>query len=477
MDDKRRHHAARGLTMMRRARLAVLIPAVFCILGLGASKESRAQSGGHWIVSYANSGGFSWTATSNGGTVTSGTKSALHHTKFGGNSGYQFVSADMNVTTTATLTWVDSNNNPITPGPAHAYFREDCSSIADDLRAGTYSGTMNDSYSDPTVDYGYTIESAGRHLVQRDGTSGTITLSRTFTGHFQVSGVSQGYCMVDWGYSVTPDPRHVEVSASIDPTYYKAADGTRTQNVRADDGTLNGDTVYNINSVTYSAIATPADWTANSEYHWYSSLTGYWSSGVFSSSPIPDLSVSYWSWGNPVGSPGQQDHLYVHLIDSGDGANASGNYYLRLHDSVENFTTTVDTSQTGSRVRATPAINPGSNGGSYSFTVTNTVSFTSGATAQYSLTALQVAANLGFNLSSTYSSTSGGTLTFNLTANMYNWVDFIPFWHHREGTADVYDDHGFGGTKDWTADSAYHPQNPFIDFTAQLVTSSGPPTY
>jgi len=150
---------------MRHVCARNLVFVISCLFGLWCSTgPATAQSGGHWQITYANSGGFTWTATSNGGTVTTGTKSALHHTKFGGNSGYQFVSADMNVTTTATLTWVDSNNNPITPGPAKACFVEYCSSIADDLRSGSYSGTMDDSYGIHHRVSGPTPHSEGRHL-------------------------------------------------------------------------------------------------------------------------------------------------------------------------------------------------------------------------------------------------------------------------------------------------------------------------
>jgi hypothetical protein len=256
-------------------------------------------------------------------------------------------------THTVSAVRVDAQGNPATPPDdkkklhllltAHAGW----SLNVDDSLQCSISHSADDGWADPEdVEYsfynGVNGASDGKHLITLDGSSGTAT----YTCQQQHANISvqstgaSGTVSASCSLTALEDTRAVTISSAVDPTYYRVLSGgvpTQVANVRAADGTMYGDTVipfpYGV-SIAYSA-ATVGAWANNSEYHWYSSLTGYWDQGTFQPAAIPDLNPVY--SGNLTA--GSVDHIFIHLIDSADSANATANYYMTFHDKYENWAT------------------------------------------------------------------------------------------------------------------------------------------
>ena len=271
---------------------------------------------------------------------------------------------------------------------------------------------------------------------------------------------------------VTIDNREVNISSSLDPTYYRGTDSNGNPvpvlNARQPDGTMYGDTLkpssqfpYNSFPVTYSA-APSGSWSQNSQYHWYSSLTGDVDSGAFNPNSIYPFGTTYM---NPPVVGGQTDHIYIHLIDSGDGSDATNNYYMKFHKEYEDWVRTSllehplpfyqsPYPSEDWQVRLTTIDNPSGQSQTvmigHSMTVQHQMSGTIGG--QQTLDAEGIGAfqmNEGITVGETVSYTFSET--FECTAAPYTNTTFYGgiMWEERQGTCSVWGGHGYMGDTTW----------------------------
>jgi len=371
-----------------------LMGLILLTLGLFCARSAHAQSGypdsgptqdpGHyWKITYSQTGTWSYTyydsyaRTRTPQSGSWGTLTSPNNTSGGGDGhGYSSVLSGLtDGTVTATLTWVPAAGNPADPPSSPVHIKEyakagwaaawDTNGSPIPLDAD-YTGTgADDGLGDPVV-YG---TSQGTHLIQRDGSSGTIVLTCSLYAHNPASVWKAGYpgggsgypgasgypgsAYGDWtwsggglittNFSVSIDDKQRKVTVSC-PTVDTNADGgsqyrdppltgPTTVNVRAADGTLRGDTmlvptkandqvVDQSQAFTYRANLS-GSWDPSGTYHWYSNLTGHSDSGTL---PVPDFTVPVDGY-VPFGSI---DHLFVSVYDS-DGAEATGNYRTHFH--------------------------------------------------------------------------------------------------------------------------------------------------
>jgi hypothetical protein len=140
--------------------------------------------------------------------------------------------------------------------------------------------------------------------------------------------------------NVSVDTRNVTISSNIDTTHRRVAGSPATSaaNVPGPDGTVNADTIAPdndgiANTITYTANYV-GNWAASSSYKWFSSMLQDGEGGSFDPGDALDTEYSYF---NPPASPGQKEHVYIHLTDGADGANATANYYLKFHNKYEDW--------------------------------------------------------------------------------------------------------------------------------------------
>ncbi len=277
---------------------------------------------------------------------------------------------------------------------------------------------------------------------------------------------------------VTIDNREVNISSSLDPTYYRGTDSNGNpvpvQNIRQPDGTMYGDTVeppaggiiQQGFSVDYQA--TPGgSWSQNSQYGWTSSLTGAADSGTFNPDSINDLVPIYF---NPPAADGTSDHIYIHLFDAADGTDATNNYYMRFHAPVPQN----EWVQTNHLIHPLPTggvpypiTNPGEWHivGPYNnrTSVTDSVTYTESTNVSASITGSIAAvlpageeadaflANMGITLGLTSSSGSSQSYTAQIPPYSAVDIEWGPGIDEYDGNCGVYGDHGFMGVYDWTA--------------------------
>jgi hypothetical protein len=335
------------------------------ILGLLSARSAHAQQspGHYWKVTYdyshvvdnhfvrdvPNPGQISPTSSEGGSNIVDG---------------------DLEQTVTATLTWVPAAgmNNTSDPPPDKNHkvpLKESAGAWEESLWGGSATpggGTVDDGLGDPVDAYGW---SQGTHLSQRDGSSGTITLSpvtlkainpvSTYLSGYPGGGGSYpgggGYGYWDWtggegtiSYAVTvdpdPNPRSVMISCpSVDidingGSKYRspALTGPVITNMRSADGTLRGDTVAlpGDGSVSYTANAAGSWNPIGTTWHWYSSAI----SGASLSGDYPNIQVfnDPYVYGAFVG---KTEHIFISMYDGHDGAEATGNYYMHFHNHYE----------------------------------------------------------------------------------------------------------------------------------------------
>ena len=202
----------------------------------------------------------------------------------------------------------------------------------------------------------------GLHLRICDGSSGTFTFTRALS----VTSVGTNPAFVGSGsvsYRVAIDSRAVTISCPLVDTSinggskyrFPALTGPITTNWRLSDGTLRGDTVKPTNVITRGYYASAnlsyhanvaGSWGGGSSYLWRSinfaspsDPIGLVDTGTFTlpGDPPFDHSVSYASPTFTYGAAATQatDHVYIHLTDTADGANATANYYTTFHDEWE----------------------------------------------------------------------------------------------------------------------------------------------
>ncbi len=315
----------------------------------------------------------------------------------------------------------DEDGNPLaTPAPAKVYFRlfgeaeastgghvQGTNAAA--LLAGAFSGscTADDGLGDQAVVSGPTSlewndgwdasldrrsKSSGTHLVQKDGSSGTITFTFNVSAHGDGSltrppqttsnqappTMEGGGGTEAWPVSVQEDSRGLTISSSLGQTYHMSQTNFDSNGFALPDpDTPDSDGTVHANSIKPAGTpwATSQDpapfiitegityhanvigtWASGSSYQWHvdqaplgGSVPGYGSAGFGSDSgtltmpgdPPYDYNATYeteYDFGHSiVAQVTGQEHAYIHLTDANDGADATANYYIQWHDPVENW--------------------------------------------------------------------------------------------------------------------------------------------
>jgi len=200
-------------------------------------------------------------------------------------------------------------------------------------------------------------DSTGTHLIPVTNGSATVTVNETAscTGSSaspEVFGAGLN------GVSITVDSRTVAINSGLGSTYHKdpvspdpAHPTGRILNVPySSTSELHEDTLYNSETSNgyYNAVVT-GPWGASSSFLWHSVLGVPETAFPFSSGsgtftlpgdPILTYSVDYSDDGGvtaPAYDATVQDHVYLHLTDSVDGANATANDYVTFHNAAENW--------------------------------------------------------------------------------------------------------------------------------------------
>ena len=219
---------------------------------------------------------------------------------------------------------------------------------------------------------------------------------------------------------------------------------------------------YNSFPITYSA-APSGSWSQNSEYYWYSSLTGDSESGTFNPNSIYDFGATYV---NPPVSSGKTDHIYIHLIDSQDGVDATNNYYMKFHKKYEDWGTNSTINH------PMPIINEPvpsdwtyfqsvSNGYDVDETVSVTIKYSTSKTESGTIGGQLVTQStdpegfLAFQINEAITSTTQVTSSLSETIGIFvkahSTVDVYvaPTWQYLSGTCSTWGGHGYTGDTDW----------------------------
>ncbi len=356
----------------------------------GYPGSGPAQDPGHrWNITYANSN-----VVNKHFQRDVPTPGQITPTNSAGGS--TIVDGDEEVTVTATLTWVPAagKDNTSDPPPDKDHkvhliesgYAWECSLWGGSGSAPSGAGTADDGLGDaPVPDYNG-LKSQGNHLIQRDGSSGTITLDpvtvkainpvSTYQSGYPGGGGSYpgggggypgggGYGYWDWTggedsvsftVAVDPDvnPRLVTITSSIDPTYHKGSaitDNGSPQpmpDVPDARGTINANTLKPTSHSLFASDGVSPDityyahpagsWAADSSYLWHivegDGLTNP-PSGTFTMPGDPPYSEGTGYYLDSIA--GGPEHVYIHLTDAADGANATANYYVNWHDPVEKW--------------------------------------------------------------------------------------------------------------------------------------------
>ena len=311
----------------------------------------------------------------------------------GGSANSRFpapASEDTTANITITLTWVPDPGMTLATDPPPT-----APVILNEYQYAAWNASASLNYGDPTLGlsiagstssdgYGdaqifdiynpanYWGYSSGNHLIQVDGSSGTITLTPGMM-HMYASMDCSGVPPQDGSplagaatyleISIAPDHRAVSISADCDTTNMKAPaynpDGsiqydayknmiyTPVPHTPTADGTMYGDmglgwgviggSVTSLYSKTNFTSHLAGTWGASSTYNWFSSLKNSGGGGptfgnTYSTAATNDDT-------DPAtidpGDTGKVDHIHLTVTDSNDGAQGTANYYLALHQPDE----------------------------------------------------------------------------------------------------------------------------------------------
>jgi len=359
-------------------------------LGLLAAPPARA---GQWQVTYSQTGSWSYTYynTSTGArTPQSGqwdTLTAPNNTSGGGDGhGYSSVLSGLtDGTVTATLTWVPAAGQTLATDPPSSPVHIKEYAKASWAAAWSANGSPTPSDADYTGvladdglgDSAVNGVSEGYHLIQRDGTSGTITLTCDLHAHNPASvwktsgypggGSGGGYPGSGGGYwtwtggglittsfsvSIDDHSRSVTISSDIEDSYYKSADPDsgypiQLKHVRNSDGSMKVDASVVPNTGILGGGGYHADvtYTANPVNFLDAGDIGayYWkhpggSAGENETPADKSITVHY-DFNAPTSSTplGVSNTTSVRCPDE-DGATASNTYTVNWHYPYENWT-------------------------------------------------------------------------------------------------------------------------------------------
>lgn len=466
-----------------------------------------------WKITYSQSGTWASSARDSPSIGQSTAQSTPWPTSYNTNGGGFFggagslINGDMYGTVMATLTWVPATGHALQSDPPSepVYIIENASASeaanwGGSGSAPTGQGAVDDGLGDTSVVNGTGLNVSGKHLVAADGSSGTIVLSDTLSAVAPTSTFTPypppGYgggtwnwtscsCTVGFSVAVDTNSRAVTVSCpTVDTSYnggstYRspALTGSVITNVRQADGTLRGDTVnypgFSNGGIILGYTATTfGSWSAGSTYHWYSSLTGNSASGLWPN-------IAEFSLGEPFGSGVSTiDHIFISLYDSGDGAEATGNYYMNFHNHYEpsswpldqppykvmgadpdaaSFATTpptypwqIATDENGNVVP--PLVGPqGSNA-----VITFGGSKTQGGHVDGALGVGKDDVSAQFGVGYDWSKSTDWSITINPTPavgiGLQTWAVCRPSVNRSKGHLDIYGTHGYTGTGLWYRD-------------------------
>ncbi len=256
---------------------------------------------------------------------------------------------------TATLTWTPSYPGDTSQPPSTVDVLETAHAF-DTTRGGSpgVTGSADDGLGDaPTYPGGTSANSVGSHLIHFTVSVGqtsvslpSCSLSATLpntpgTGDTRIP--NEGLT-----YTVAIDTREVLITSSLGQTSHKSTVHFDSNGIALPDPDVPGSGgTTNANSVkiaagdqeTYEYNATVVgSWAANSSYLWHCSqgrmncLSG---SGTFTMPNDPPY--YYGALYKPEDIVRGMEHVYIHLTDAGDGANATNNYYIQWHNLAENW--------------------------------------------------------------------------------------------------------------------------------------------
>ena len=150
---------------------------------------------------------------------------------------------------------------------------------------------------------------------------------------------------------------NASVSSSIDPTYHRQAGTPPTRVADAPDGSgnIHANTVNLAPGSLFSnptlnvryAANVSGDWSPNSQYHWYSQLSGASDQGTFTLDsdppfPFPDYNdirnAQYITYNHDDAD--KEDRIDLHLTDKAAGYDTRVDYYLKFHKKYEDWAKT-----------------------------------------------------------------------------------------------------------------------------------------
>ena len=343
---------------------AFLLLSLVLVTALLSPLPAQARQPGHyWQITYTDlppstlaylpQGGYlppfsaNWPAGSNG-------------------SGVYVYTGDLNASVTgtvvATLTWIATNGNmQADPPPKQVYIAQTGYASENSPWNGlglppSGAGSALDGLSDPALAFGTGLVSKGKHLIQRDGSSGLIVLDPVTVSAINPVSVKQPNGSWNWGVgansvslTVAVDTRVVTITSSLGQTYHRELDATqkpiRVADVAAADGTAKATTLRPAGSglpISYFVHAY-GNWTNGSRYLLHCSsgdpggsnygngdqatITGQF---FLPADPICFLTMHY-------GTTATSEHAYAHLIDYGDGADGTANEYVTFHTKYEDW--------------------------------------------------------------------------------------------------------------------------------------------
>ncbi len=452
------------------AHVLIVLAVVLALMPCGALAQA-----GHWSITYSTpTGSLDWCL--NNGSVQHSSL-PLHHKRIGWQSSTRTAWIQETATQTATLSWVDDQGNPA-PNPPPFVSVKIWAHAKWDGAGDIYRGDADDGQGDPKVtkhDRGNgRAVSEGIHLRRYDASRGIVRITNTCTQKGEISSTHSGGVEVEWDFQVAVDNRFVQISADVDPTYYRNIQNdspVRVMHTPAADGTMWGDTVapfpitatgltdaLDTIAITYAGLPS-GNWGPSCAYHWYSNLTDYWGAGTWSPpNPFPTLMVLY---RNPPAQPTAQDHIHLRLTDPADGATATANYYMRFHAKYEDWLQTahvvhpLDYSEARGdwvylMTLPNPTSAPLSSTLTNSVTITKTMSGTIGGEASGPWEALTLKLAASITVGEQVSATVSQSTTF--TAAPYTKILCLGAitWDERSGTCSKWDASGYVADVPWT---------------------------
>jgi len=458
--------------MKLRLRIARTVPAPLAVVLTCLSLlvfAHPAHAGYYTITSTVNNNG----VTSTGYSVSVGypSSSAITYTPASGSSAPQYT-MNSTVTFTVTGTWTPSFTGDTSTPPATTNFLETANTQAT-AESGWYGGpsgsmqpatasgddglgdtaTVSDStVSDVTM---YISTGTGKHLVQESGNTFTITVTikDTATGSMMVYGQA--------ALDVAVDTRNVSIGNNLGPTSSKptTVTGSWTNAVPVVNPTTGNPTyadtmapapptLVTSPTVSINYTASPiGSWGANSSYLWNFSISGYSVGAMFNPGVISSVDNVYTS---ATASAGAQEHAYIHLTDSVDGANATGNLYVRFHNQWEDFIPDV-TNPTTQETYIIAGVGVQNNGStpitpSFTETLSGTVSLQTAFSGGFTLTDL---GNLGISFTPSISVSSSSATTVpgpSIPPGYYSTPDLYCYYKRDNYVVDGYGTTGYLGT-------------------------------